>query len=100
MSKYGNRIIKTKWNDKESIGFLTGIKISGIDKQGFTQDIIKIITETLNLNIKSFHLEVEAGMIEATIMLYVYSTTNLNNLIKHVKKLPDVKKVERVNIFK
>ena len=100
MSKYGNRIIKTKWNDKESIGFLTGIKISGIDKHGFIQDVIKIITDTLNLNIKSFHLEVEAGVIEATIMLYVYSLTNLGNLLKHIKKLPDVKKVERINMLK
>jgi len=100
MSKYGNRIIKTKWNDKESISFLTGIKISGIDKHGFIQDVINIITDALNLNIKSFHLEAEAGMIDATIMLYVYSTTNLSNLIGRVKKLPDVKKVERVNVFK
>ena len=97
MSKYGNRIIKTKWNDKESIGFLTGIKISGIDKQGFINDIVKIITENLKINIKSFHLESDAGMINAKIMLYVYSTTNLNNLILSLKKLSDVKKVDRIN---
>jgi len=97
MSKYGNKIIKTKWNDKESIGFLTGIKISGMDKQGFINDMIKIITEDLKINIKSFHLESEAGMINAKILLYVYSTSNLNNLIQIVKKLPDVKKVDRIN---
>lgn len=97
MSKYGNKIIKTKWNDKESIGFLTGIKISGMDKQGFINDMIKIITEDLKINIKSFHLESEAGMINAKILLYVYSTSNLNNLIQIMKKLPDVKKVDRIN---
>ena len=97
MSKYGNKIIKTKWNDKESIGFLTGIKISGIDKQGFINDMIKIITEDLKINIKSFHLESDAGMINAKIMLYVYSTSNLNNLIVILKKLPDVKKADRIN---
>ncbi|MEZ5198444.1 MAG: RelA/SpoT family protein [Bacteroidales bacterium] len=96
MSKYGNRIIKTKWNDKESIGFLTGIKISGIDKQGFIQDIIKVITVDYNLNIKSFHLESEIGLIDATVMLYVYSTENLNKLIKHLKTVPDIKKVDRI----
>ena len=97
MSKYGNKIIKTKWNDKETIGFLTGIKISGIDKRGFINEIIKIITENLNLNIKTFHLESNGGLIDATIMLYVYSTKNLHNLIRHLKKLPDVKKVGRIN---
>jgi GTP pyrophosphokinase len=97
MSKYGNKIIKTKWNDKESIGFLTGIKINGIDKQGFINDVIKIITEDLKINIKSFHLESDAGMINGKIMLYVYSTANLNDLIQIIKKLPDVKKVDRIN---
>ncbi|MCD4683866.1 MAG: RelA/SpoT family protein [Bacteroidales bacterium] len=97
MSKYGNKIIKTKWNDKESIGFLTGIKINGIDKQGFIQDIIKIITDNLKLNIKSFHLESEGGMITAKIMLYVYSTENLDNLIVNLKKISDVKQINRIN---
>ncbi len=99
MSKYGNRIIKTIWNDKESIGFLTGIKINGIDRKGFIKDVIKIVTENLNLNIKSFHLETEGGIFNATIMLYVYSTDNLNNLLKHLKNIPDIKKVERVINF-
>jgi GTP pyrophosphokinase len=97
MSKYGNRIIKTKWNDKESIGFLTGIKISGIDKQGFINDLMKIITEDLKINVKSFHLESDAGMIDAKIMLYVYSTSNLNNLMVILKKLPEIKKIDRIN---
>jgi len=97
MSRYGNKIIKTKWNDKESIGFLTGIKINGIDKKGFINDIIKIITENFNLNIKSFHLECHGGMIDASIMLYVYSIDNLNNVVRGLKEMPDIKKIDRIN---
>ncbi|MBN2175974.1 MAG: bifunctional (p)ppGpp synthetase/guanosine-3',5'-bis(diphosphate) 3'-pyrophosphohydrolase [Bacteroidales bacterium] len=97
MSKYGNKIIRTRWNDKESIGFLTGLKINGTDKKGFINDIVKIITESLQLNIKSFHLESNAGMIEASIWLYVYSAQNLDALMHHLKKLPDVNKVSRIN---
>jgi GTP pyrophosphokinase len=97
MSKYGNKIIKTQWNDKESIGFLTGIKINGIDKTGFVNEIVKIITENFNLNIKSFHLEAHGGMIEASIMLYVYSIDNLNSLLRNLKDLPEIKKIDRIN---
>ena len=97
MSKYGNKVIRTKWNDKESIGFLTGIKITGIDKKGFINDIIKIITENYNLNIKSFHLESNGGIIVGSIMLYAYSTENLANLIRHIKELPVVRKADRIN---
>ncbi|MCB2221238.1 MAG: RelA/SpoT family protein [Bacteroidetes bacterium] len=97
MSKYGNRIIKTQWTDKESIGFLTGVEINGIDSPGFIKDIINVITEEQKLNIKSFHLDTKGGMIDTSIMLYVYSVGNLNNLINHLKKLPNVKKVHRLN---
>jgi len=46
MSKYGNRIIKTKWNDKETIGFLTGIKISGIDNGDLSMKLLKSLLKT------------------------------------------------------
>lgn len=97
MSKYANRIIQTKWNDKESIGFLTGIVIQGIDRPGFINDVIKVITETHNINIKSFHLDTDVGMILAKITLYVYSTDNLNELIQSIKKISSVKKISRQN---
>ena len=96
MSKYGNRILQTKWNDKESIGFLAGILIQGIDRQGFINDVIKVITESL-INIKSFHLDTDVGMIQAKIMLYVYSVENLNEVIRYIQKIPNVKKVSRQN---
>lgn len=97
MSRFGNRIIKTKWNDRESIGFLTGIKISGIDKKGLINETIKIITENFNLDIKSFHLESQGGMIEASIMLYVYSIANLNSLVARLKEMSEIKKIDRIN---
>ena len=96
MSKYGNRIINTTWTDKESIGFLTGIEIHGIDDQGFIKDVIQIIAGELKINIKSFHLETDGGLINGKIMLYVYSTDNLNYLMKTLRGLSNVKKVVRI----
>ena len=98
MSKYGNKIIKTTWSDKESIGFLTGIQISGIDRTGFIKDLIEIITEDLKINIKSFHLDTNGEITTGIIMLYVYSTRNLASLFRHLKKVKGVKTVRRINI--
>ncbi|MCK5838541.1 MAG: bifunctional (p)ppGpp synthetase/guanosine-3',5'-bis(diphosphate) 3'-pyrophosphohydrolase, partial [Bacteroidales bacterium] len=97
MSKYGNRIVKAKWKNKESIAFLAGIKITSIDEKGLVNDITKTITEKLNLNIRSFHLESHDGMSNGIVMLYVYDTKSLQDLIKHLKKLKPVKKVIRVD---
>jgi len=97
MSKFGNQIIKTTWNDKETIGFLAGISVTGIDRKGFINDIVKSITEILDANIKSFQLDSDGGIVEAKIMIYVYSTQNLKSLIDIISKIPDVSKVSRLS---
>ncbi len=97
LAKYGTRIIKTHWNDKESISFLTGVKVNGVDQKGIMQEMVGIITEKMGLNIRSFKMDSDGGLIVAEIMLYVYSTKNLEALIKNLKKISLVKKVERIH---
>ncbi|NOX47417.1 MAG: bifunctional (p)ppGpp synthetase/guanosine-3',5'-bis(diphosphate) 3'-pyrophosphohydrolase [Chlorobi bacterium] len=97
LAKYGTRIIKTHWNDKESISFLTGVRVNGVDQKGIMQEMVGIITEKMGLNIRSFKMESDGGLIVAEIMLYVYSTKNLEALIKNLKKISLVKKAERIH---
>jgi GTP pyrophosphokinase len=100
MSKYGKRIIKAKWKNKESIGFLTGIKIQGVDKKGFIRKVTEIITEKHNINIRSFHLDTSEGMTEGSVMLYVNDTQALTKVIETLMKLKEVIKVTRIDRFK
>ncbi len=97
ISSFGNRFVKINWTNKESISFLTGIKIVGMDKQGLINDITKIISSELNLNIKSFYLEAKNGLTEGEIMLFVQDTQTLNNLLNNLKKIEGVKNVNRVD---
>ncbi|MFO7613178.1 MAG: RelA/SpoT family protein [Bacteroidales bacterium] len=99
MSKYGKRIIKAKWKNKESVGFLTGIRIKGVDKKGFIRKITEVITEKHNINIRSFHLDTSEGMTEGTILLYVHDTQTLQKLISNLLKIKDIIKVTRLDRF-
>ena len=96
MSKFGNRIVKAKWSNKGSLSFLAGIKILSLDKIGLIKDIVNIISDELNLKIKSFHLESKGEIAEATIVLYVVNINNLNDLIHRLKKIKGIKNVLRV----
>ncbi len=97
ISSFGNHFVKIHWTNKESISFLAGIKITGIDKVGLINDITKIISSELNLNIKSFHLEAKTGLTEGEIMLYVQDSKTLNQLLNNLKKIEGVKNVNRVD---
>jgi len=96
MAKYGDRIVKAKWNNLESISFLSGIKITGIDRFGIINELTKIISEELNVNIKSFVIESNNSTFEGKIMLYILDTEHLNNLIKKIKKINGVQTISRI----
>ncbi|MDG2368728.1 MAG: RelA/SpoT family protein, partial [Flavobacteriaceae bacterium] len=51
-SKFAYRIIKSKWIDSTQEDFNSMIKISGIDNLGIVSEITRIISNSLNINIK------------------------------------------------
>ncbi len=96
MSTYGKTAVKAKWKETPTVEFLTGIKINGIDKIGLVNDIIKIISEELNVNIRSLEIKSHDGLSEGVIMLYISNTDHLKNLINKLEKVEGVQKVQRI----
>lgn len=96
MSKYGNRIVKTKWLKHESTTFLTGIRLSGFDRIGLINDLTRIITEELGLNIRSFHIDSTGEVYEATIMILVHDKDETDKLISVLKKVKGIDSVFRL----
>lgn len=97
MSTYGNRIVKAKWKENELITFLTGMKISGIDKRGIVKDISRVISEDLNLNIRSFNLQSSEGIFKGEIMIYVNNTKHLKDLMKKIKQIDGIQNIVRMS---
>ncbi len=97
MSSHGNRIIKAKWRTDESIGFLAGIKIQGVDRKGLVKQISEVIYDKHGLGIRSFNLDTHEGLTEGVIMLYIQNTDSLKELIDSLKKIPEIQKVIRID---
>jgi len=97
MSMFGNKIIKTNWKSSDNIEFLAGIKIVGIDKLGLMNDISKVISSQLNINIRSLNLESNSGIFEGEITVYIQNTDQLINLIENLKKVDGIEKISRIN---
>jgi GTP pyrophosphokinase len=97
MSHYGYRIVKAKWTSQTELAFLTGLKIVGADRVGILNDVTKVISNQLNINIRSITVETEDGMFEGLIMLFVNDTTHLNTLITKLKNISDIISVTRID---
>ncbi|HNQ13324.1 MAG TPA: RelA/SpoT family protein [Bacteroidia bacterium] len=97
MSNYAYRIVKARWMGQEEIAFLAGIKITGADDVGVVNNITKIISNQLKVNIKSINIESLDGMFEGTIMLFVHDTIHLDMLIDKLSKLNGILGVTRID---
>ena len=96
MSKYAYRVVKAKWVTHESIAFLSGIRIKGIDELGLLKNITDTISSEYNVNIRNIHFDTHHGTFDGLIMLYINDTKRLNNLIKKLKKIKGIEKVSRI----
>ena len=97
LSNYAYRVIKARWIEKEKVDFLTGLKIIGIDNVGIVNNITRVISNELNVNMRSIKFESYDGIFEGIVMVFVQNTIHLNNLISNLKKVEGVKKVERID---
>ncbi len=97
MAKYGNKLVKSKWVNNNSLQFLAGISIKGIDKVGMIRDITNVISRQLNINIRSLTLETNSGIFEGIVTVYIQDTNQLKNLIENLKSVNGVESISRIN---
>jgi GTP pyrophosphokinase len=97
MSNFAYRIVKAKWSNTEKVSFLAGIKVTGTDEVGLVNNITSIISSEYNINMRSLSFDTNDGLFDGTVMVYVYDTNHLTELIKKLKKVSGVMKVFRID---
>ncbi|MFZ6002174.1 MAG: RelA/SpoT family protein [Bacteroidota bacterium] len=90
LANHGNRVIKAKWTSQHEVSFLTGLKVVGTDRVGLINDVSKIISEELKVNMSSISFSVDQGIFKGEIMLYVNDTRHLEMLISKLEKVEGV----------
>jgi len=94
-SKFAYRILRAKWIDSTVQEYTSTINISGIDNLGIVNQITKLISNTLNINIKKMSFDTVDNIFRGKITLRVKTKNILNELIKRLKKINGIEKVTR-----
>lgn len=94
-ANHGHRVIKAKWTSQHEVAFLTGLKIVGTDRVGLINDVSKVISEELKVNMSSIAFNTDRGIFRGEIMLYVNDTRHLEMLISKLEKVEGVVSVAR-----
>lgn len=95
LANHSNRVIKAKWTSQHEVAFLTGLRVVGTDRVGLINDVSKVISEELKVNMSSLSFKTDPGIFHGEIMLYVNDTRHLETLISKLEKVEGVEQVSR-----
>jgi GTP pyrophosphokinase len=95
LSRHGDRVIKAKWASQIAMSFDVDLVIRGIDRVGLVNDVTRLISEKLQVNITGLNIGVKDGLFEGQISLMVQDTDHLDSLTAEMEQVPGVIEVER-----
>lgn len=96
-SAHGPKIVETKWEEAEEQVYNATIEIEGIDKKHILMDILKIISEDLDANIKKLTVNTFGGIFNARINIYVSHVNDVKKICKEALKINGIERATRVN---
>ncbi|RAR75321.1 RelA/SpoT family protein [Flavobacterium aciduliphilum] len=95
-SNYAYRIMQAKWIDSSQQEFRAILKITGMDALGLTNELTKVISNQMHVNIQSISLNGDAGIFNGQLTVVVQNNSILKKLIDNIKKIDGIEKVTRV----
>ncbi|MFM9988518.1 RelA/SpoT family protein [Flavobacterium sp.] len=95
-SNYAYRIMQAKWIDSSQQEFKAILEITGMDSLGLTNELTRVVSNNMHVNIQSISLSGDAGIFNGTLAVIVPNNTILKKLIDNIKTIDGVDKVTRV----
>lgn len=96
MANHENHIVRAKWRPGEGLALLTGLALTMVDRKGLLQEITRLISDEMDLNMRAITLEASEGVGRGIIMLYVNNVEMLNGLINKLKSIDGIEDVHRI----
>lgn len=96
LSRHGDRVIKARWASQVDESFTVRMLIRGTDRVGLVNDVTKVISSELKVNIQSLNIGVKDGIFEGFIGLFVHDTSHLDVLVHRLETVQGVVEVSRL----
>jgi len=94
-TSYGKRLYSATWNTHRVQSFVETIELKGIDKFGVFIQVLQAITTDFHINMRAINISSEDGIFKGTMEIYVYDKSELEELLKAIRKVENIKEVKR-----
>lgn len=99
-AKFGDKIVTVKWAEDANSDslYLARIILKGTDRIGMINDITRLTSMDLSVNIRRFNIGTEDGIFEGFIDLYVHDINDLEKLIAKLQKIKGIESVIKTDL--
>ena len=95
-SNYAYRIMTAKWIDSSQQEFTAILQMTGIDNLGLVNEVTKVISGSMHVNIKNISFETDHGLFSGKITVVVKNNNLVKKLMDRIKTITGIEKVRRV----
>ncbi|PQJ32527.1 RelA/SpoT family protein [Nonlabens arenilitoris] len=95
-SKFAYRIMSAKWIDSSQQEYRADVILTGIDRMGLVQEVTRVISENMHVNIRNISFTSNDGIFKGEITVVVPHKNMLVKLMENLNKLNGIDKVTRV----
>ena len=91
---FGPRIVATRWK-KVDRPLPAVIAIDGVDRHGILQELTQLISNQLNIDIRSLHIDTDKEVFTCRLGVLVRDAATIKNLCSEIKKIKGVQRAVR-----
>jgi GTP pyrophosphokinase len=95
-TSYGNRILDAKWDMRKCMFFDATIRLGGIDRRGLVNEVTRVISNQLSVDIRKIMFTTEDGIFDGTIDLRVHDREDLQQIMDSLKEVEGLKETSRI----
>ena len=86
-----------KWIDSSQQEYKVILKITGIDNMGLVNEVTRIISNSMHVNIHSINIKGDDGVFDGRITVSIKNNSQLKKLMLQLKNVDGIDKIERTN---
>lgn len=95
-AQHGKTLVSAEWDTASANTYKQTIRLEGIDKVGLVIRVLYCISDSFHINMDDIHFAAKNGIFIGTIELQVHSTTELDNLFRELKRIPEINSIQRI----
>ena len=95
-ASYGNRILDVKWDMHKKLFFDATIRMTGIDRRGLVNDVTRVISNQMSVDMRKMMFTSEDGIFEGSIEMRVHDRDDVREIMNSLKQVDDLKEISQI----